>query len=71
MQKWEAEFNQLMNSQREDEYDLEGAMNSAWEDKYGNLEQPAANPTVFNDDGIPLLGDYIFGKYLVMFVSWN
>ncbi|TDL26225.1 peroxisome targeting signal receptor [Rickenella mellea] len=64
--KWEAEFNQLMSSQR-DETDLDfgSGMKEAWESGLGDYDQ--TNALKFTDQGIPLLGDYVFetnNKYL-------
>lgn len=56
--KWEAEFNQLMNAQRDDaEYDYGAAMQQAWESGQGETSQAMT----FDDDGMPILGKYIFG----------
>ena len=58
MGKWEAQYNQLMNSGREDgEYDYGTALNEAWKDE-------VANDSVmkFDDDGLPVLGNYVFGE---------
>ncbi|KIK67167.1 hypothetical protein GYMLUDRAFT_69359 [Collybiopsis luxurians FD-317 M1] len=67
--KWEAEFNQLMDSQRDD-LNYGTAMQEAWESGLGNLNDPAASvelPMKFDSDGLPILGDYTFesnNKYL-------
>jgi peroxin-5 len=60
MAKWESEFNQMMNSEREDmDFDAE------IEEQYKNLtrEELGIDPPVqFDQDGIPQLGEYVFGK---------
>jgi peroxin-5 len=61
MQKWEAEFNQWMSSQREDGSDFTSAMNSHWNEIYGDTGSPS-DAITYDDEGIPILGDYIFGK---------
>ena len=54
MVKWEAEFNQMMNGQRSMDFDY---------DTIGSWEDPSSSsqPVAFDNDGIPLLGDYEFG----------
>jgi peroxin-5 len=62
--KWEAEFNQLMSSER-DELDYGGLMQEAWENglgEFSNDDQLQSQYTHFDDEGIPLLPDYTFGK---------
>ncbi|THH02071.1 hypothetical protein EW026_g733 [Hermanssonia centrifuga] len=56
MAKWEAEYNQLMSSTR-DEFDYGASMQEAW-------NTGTANETTirFDDEGLPILGDYIFEK---------
>jgi peroxin-5 len=55
--KWEAEFSQLMNNQRDEaENDLGAAMQQAWEN--GN---ELGEPIKFDDEGLPLLSEYVFG----------
>jgi hypothetical protein len=51
-----------MNSQRED--DVETAMNAAWETQNSEFDHVAPNPVVFTDEGVPILGDYVFGMCL-------
>ena len=61
MAKWEAQFNQMMNSQREDlDFDYEGMMQNAWENmaKSDFSNEPALE---FDEQGIPALGEYVFG----------
>lgn len=54
--KWEAEFNQLMTSQR-DELDSE-----SWLPEYDEIwNKSTPSNRLFNDEGIPSLGDYVFG----------
>ncbi len=60
MAKWEAQFNQMMNSQREDDLDYGGMMQNAWESMSGDL---AVEPPIkFNEEGLPILGPYPFGE---------
>ncbi|KAI0696708.1 hypothetical protein BC835DRAFT_1414101 [Cytidiella melzeri] len=63
MAKWEQEYNQLMNSGREDVgYDYGAAMNEAWKNDVTH-----ESGMRFDDDGLPILGDYAFeteNKYL-------
>ena len=59
--KWEAQFNQLMNSQREDlDFDYGGMMKNAW-DGVNSTDFSPSPPLQFDDQGIPTLGDYVFG----------
>jgi len=58
MAKWEAQFSQLMNSQR-DELEYGTDMQNSWEGGIGNYEGEKA--IQFDAEGIPLLGAYIFG----------
>ena len=61
MAKWEAQFNQMMNAQREDlDFDYEGMMQNAWENmaKSDFSNEPALE---FDEQGIPALGEYVFG----------
>ena len=62
--KWEAEFSQLMNAQRDELDDYGSAMQQAWEGGVGNYQEGthAENSVRFDAEGIPMLGDYVFGK---------
>jgi hypothetical protein len=51
-----------MNAQREDGSDFDTAMNSAWGEGNGETDQTPMEPIIFDEDGIPNLGDYVFGK---------
>ena len=67
MAKWEAEFNQLMQSQR-DEFDYESTMREAWEGGLGSYDgmsdaRPDDFALKFNEEGIPLLDPYTFGTF--------
>ncbi|KAJ7683250.1 hypothetical protein B0H17DRAFT_1205307 [Mycena rosella] len=69
MAKWEAEFNQLMSSQREEmEHDYGAAMQNAWEGGVGDFSEDAESKALkFDSEGIPILSEYIFeqsNKYL-------
>ena len=59
MVKWEAEFNQMMNDQRNMDFDYDTMGPAQWEDPSSSFRQ-----TTFDDEGIPLLGDYEFGSSL-------
>jgi peroxin-5 len=61
--KWEAEFSQLMNSQREDlEHDYGESMQQAWSSGIGDFQEEGFTEGIeFDDDGLPILGEYIFG----------
>ena len=62
--KWEAEFNQVMSSER-DELDYGDLMQEAWESGLGdfsNDDHLQSQYTNFDDEGIPFLPDYAFGK---------
>lgn len=60
MSKWEAEFNQLMSSQRDDlDFDYGAPMQEAWDKGLGSLG--SQKRTEFDEQGIPELGEYIFG----------
>lgn len=61
--KWEAEFNQIQNAQREDDYDYGAGMQSAWESGLGNYDEDEhqADGLTFDDSGLPVLGPYQFG----------
>ena len=60
--KWEAEFSQLMNAQR-DELDYGASMQEAWESGIGDFsEGPSTDKALrFDPEGVPILGDYVFG----------
>ncbi|KAJ7496031.1 hypothetical protein B0H11DRAFT_2155850 [Mycena galericulata] len=67
--KWEAEFNQLMSSQRDElDHDYGAAMQNAWEGGIGDFSEDAESKALkFDAEGIPTLGEYIFeqnNKYL-------
>lgn len=57
MAKWEAEFNQLMQSQR-DELDYESTMREAWESGLGSYDGQGTRPDdfslKFDEEGVPL-----------------
>lgn len=56
MVKWEDEFNQMMNGSRNMDFDYDNMGVGQWEDT-----NPSFQPVAFDNDGIPLLGDYEFG----------
>ena len=66
MAKWESEFQQLMQSQRDDA-DYGKTMREGWENGLGSYDGEEMKPsdsfdTKFDEEGIPILGPYIFGK---------
>lgn len=62
MAKWEAQFNQMMNSQREDlDFDYGGMMQNAWEGGMGDSDYSIEPAMQFDEEGLPVLGDYVFG----------
>ena len=62
--KWEAEFSQMMNAQRESlDYDYGESMQQAWESGANDLQDDGVRESMkFDDDGLPILGPYEFGK---------
>lgn len=59
MAKWESEFNQMMDSQRDDMEDFGAEM----EEQYRRLtgeDSALDNLIQFDEDGIPQLGEYVF-----------
>ncbi|KJA27897.1 hypothetical protein HYPSUDRAFT_130657 [Hypholoma sublateritium FD-334 SS-4] len=63
MAKWEAEFSQLMNTQRDELEDYGSNMQNAWEGGIGNFEDTlGGNSMKFDGEGLPILGDYVFEK---------
>ncbi|KAJ2917783.1 hypothetical protein MD484_g2622, partial [Candolleomyces efflorescens] len=61
--KWEAEFSQMMNAQR-DELDYGESMQQAWENGVGDFQEGSSTdrPMQFDAEGVPILGDYVFEK---------
>ncbi|EAU91171.2 peroxisome targeting signal receptor [Coprinopsis cinerea okayama7 len=59
--KWESEFAQLMNAQRE-ELDYGASMQEAWESGIGDFQQGASSDKAlqFDPEGVPILGEYTF-----------
>jgi len=68
MAKWEAEFSQLMNAQREELEDYGTSMQKAWEGGVGDYNG-ASQGIKFDGEGIPILGDYPFGMINVLLPS--
>lgn len=63
MSKWEAEFNQLMNAQREDgEWDYSTAMQRAWEESVTDLDDSFTQNMKYDHEGLPILDSYEFEK---------
>ncbi|KAK7005663.1 dihydroxy-acid dehydratase [Favolaschia claudopus] len=72
--KWEAEFNQLMSSQRdEQDHDYGTGMKNAWESGLGDFSEDMDSKALrFDGEGIPILSEYVFeqnNKYLESGVS--
>jgi len=64
MAKWEAEFNELMNKQRDEgEWDYSTAMQNAWEEGVAQSDDTFAHNLTFDQDGIPMLDPYVFGLF--------
>ncbi len=64
MAKWEAEYNQLMSASRNDDLDYGDMMQNAWQDATFNEQQ-----VQFDDEGLPILGDYTFGTRSFVFCA--
>lgn len=64
--KWESEFSDLMNAQR-DELDYGESMQNAWESGLGDFQEGASTekPLQFDAEGVPQLGEYIFGTTVI------
>ena len=70
MAKWEAEFNQLMNAQREDgEWDYSTAMQRAWEEGVTDLDDSFTHNMKFDHEGLPILDSYAFGSSSLVFYA--
>lgn len=66
MAKWEAEFHQLMQSERDD---YGGDFESAWKNGLGDLDELGGpEPMKYDDDGIPQLDPYKFGGILTLII---
>jgi peroxin-5 len=61
--KWEAEYNQVMQAQRED-FDYGEDIESAWKDGFGNIDEDL-EPAKFDDEGRPILEPYKFGQIII------
>lgn len=62
--RWEAEFNQLMNAQREDgDWDFSASMQHAWEEGAPQLDGAFVHTLKFDDEGLPILDPYVFGLF--------
>ena len=74
MAKWEAEFNQLMNGQRDElEFDYSKDMQNAWEGGLGDFDGSLAPKRIeFDEYGIPKLEPYEFGElHVAQLSSWG
>ena len=64
MAKWEAEFNELMNKQREEGgWDYSTGMQNVWEGGVPQLDDTFTHNLTFDQDGIPILDPYVFGLF--------
>jgi peroxin-5 len=62
--KWEAEFNQLMTSQRDDlDYDFGAAMQDTFQTVDQGEFKDKSSLRRFDDEGLPILSPYVFGTY--------
>lgn len=62
--RWEAEFNQLMNAQREDgEWDIPAAMQRNWEEGVVLWDDTFAHSVKLDLEGFPILDPYVFGSF--------
>lgn len=69
MAKWEAEFNQLMNAQRDDgDWDYSTAMQRAWEETVTDVDDSFTHNMKYDHEGLPILDSYDFG--LLSLVSY-
>jgi peroxin-5 len=57
--KWEAEYNQIMQSQRY-EFDYGGDMENAWKSGF-RIQDEDLETAKFDDEGTPILEPYKFG----------
>ena len=65
MQKLEAEYQQLMQANKENlDFDYGASIREAFGDDLGSFTQAFPDGTKFNDEGIPQLPPYEFGKYM-------
>lgn len=64
MAKWEAQFNQIMNSQRDgDEVagDLGDFSSQLWSQEAGTYDFSDEPKVEFDSEGLPIMGSYTFG----------
>lgn len=57
--KWETEYNQVMQAQR-DEFEYGEDLENAWQSPLGNDDEDF-EPVKFDDEGFPILEPYKFG----------
>ena len=65
IEKMEAEFKQLMESQKDSslaEYNYGASMAEAWENGLGQYDGDMMPSTRFDEEGVPILEPYNFGK---------
>lgn len=58
MAKWESEFSQLMNAQRDELEDYGKITQNFYE---GDIPYPTEDVIQYDDEGIPYLSPYVFG----------
>ena len=68
MAQWEAEFNQLMNAQRDDG-DWDSAMQRSWDEGVIDLDDSFSHNMKFDHEGLPIVDPYVFGLLSLYSVS--
>lgn len=64
MAKWESQFNQLMNADRDENGVYGDSMQNSWEGGLGDFENAFGEQSIkFDEEGLPLLGTYTFGTF--------
>ncbi|TFK23956.1 peroxisome targeting signal receptor [Coprinopsis marcescibilis] len=60
--KWESEFSQLMEAQRDErQYDYGASMQEAWESGIGDFQHIGSDKAMkFDPEGVPILDPYVF-----------
>ena len=66
MAQWEAEFNQLMNAQRDDG-DWDSAMQRSWDEGVIDLDDSFSHNMKFDHEGLPIVDPYVFGLLSFVF----
>ena len=60
---WEARFNELANSERDEGQAYGDMMQNAWNDDLRSFMDNTEPSVKFDEEGLPLLGEYVFGMY--------